>query len=106
MGTIYWVKVQGLRGETKWIDLCNTDEEFNSMTMKNLKEKIRHCFSYMLDVSGSEGDNHEELQMIFQGLRLEGDDTLLCHYGIQDFSVIQLVLKICGGDPGWGAFFF
>lgn len=44
MGTIYWVKVQGLRGETKWIDLCNTDEEFNSMTMKHLKEKNKALF--------------------------------------------------------------
>lgn len=44
MGTVYWVKVQGLRGETKWIDVCNTDEEFNSMTMKHLKEKNKALF--------------------------------------------------------------
>lgn len=52
--------VQGLRGETKWIDLCNTDEEFNSMTMKHLKEKIRHCFSYMSDISGKSSERQSE----------------------------------------------
>lgn len=53
--------VQGLRGETKWIDMCNTDEEFNSMTMKHLKEKkIRHCFSYMSDISGKSSERQSE----------------------------------------------
>lgn len=41
-----------------------------------------------------------DLTMIFASQRLEGDDTLLCLYGIQHLSVIQLVAKLCGGGGG------
>uniref|UniRef100_A0A3B4FX97 Ubiquitin-like domain-containing protein n=1 Tax=Pundamilia nyererei TaxID=303518 RepID=A0A3B4FX97_9CICH len=40
MGKIYQVVVHGLRGEKMMIDLCNTDEQFQNMTVKQLKEKI------------------------------------------------------------------
>lgn len=40
MGKIYQVVVHGIRGEKKTIDLCNTEEQMKSMTVKQLKEKI------------------------------------------------------------------
>ena len=44
MGKIYQVLVQGYRGEKKTIDLCNTEEQMKSMTVKQLKEKIAQKF--------------------------------------------------------------
>uniref|UniRef100_A0A669DTB5 Ubiquitin-like domain-containing protein n=1 Tax=Oreochromis niloticus TaxID=8128 RepID=A0A669DTB5_ORENI len=93
MEKIYQVKVFGIDGEMKVIDLqpvklCSTSAEFNRLTVKDLKEKI----------SVSE----KNLQMIFASQRLEGDDTQLCLYGIQHLSVIQFVVKVYGG----GSFFF
>lgn len=40
MGKTYQVMVHGVRGEKMIIDLCNTDEQFRSMTVLQLKEKI------------------------------------------------------------------
>lgn len=40
MGKIYQVVLFGIRGEKKTIDLCNTEEQMQSMTVKQLKEKI------------------------------------------------------------------
>ncbi|KAM3590886.1 uncharacterized protein V6R79_018298 [Siganus canaliculatus] len=40
MGKIYQVLVNGLRGEKMTIDLCNTEEQMQKMTVLQLKEKI------------------------------------------------------------------
>lgn len=40
MGKIYQVFVQGLRSKTITVDLCNTEEQFRSMTVLQLKEKL------------------------------------------------------------------
>ncbi|KAG7241585.1 hypothetical protein INR49_025505 [Caranx melampygus] len=40
MGKTYQVMVHGVRGEKMIIDLCNTDEQFKSMSVLQLKEKI------------------------------------------------------------------
>lgn len=40
MGKIYQAVVHGLRGEKMIVDLCNTDEQMQSMTVRQLKEKI------------------------------------------------------------------
>lgn len=40
MGKIYQVVVHGIRGEKKTIDLCNTEEQMKSLTVKQLREKI------------------------------------------------------------------
>lgn len=37
--------VHGFRGEKKTVDLCNTDEQMKSMTVKQLKEKIAEKFA-------------------------------------------------------------
>lgn len=40
MGKIYQVVVVGFKGEKVTIDLCNTEEQMRSMTVKQLKVKI------------------------------------------------------------------
>lgn len=40
MGKIYQVVVHGLKGEKVTIDLCNTEEQMQNMTVKQLKLKI------------------------------------------------------------------
>lgn len=40
MGKIYQVVVNGFRGEKVILDLCNTEEQMQSMTVLQLKEKI------------------------------------------------------------------
>lgn len=40
MGKIYQVVVHGVRGEKLMIDLCNTEEQMKSMTVRQLKDKI------------------------------------------------------------------
>uniref|UniRef100_A0A669FAS0 Ubiquitin-like domain-containing protein n=1 Tax=Oreochromis niloticus TaxID=8128 RepID=A0A669FAS0_ORENI len=97
MEKIYQVKVFGIDGEMKVIDLqpvklCSTSAEFNRLTVKDLKEKIVTFYC----------PGNKNLQMIFASQRLEGDDTQLCLYGIQHLSVIQFVVKVYGG----GSFFF
>lgn len=51
MGKIYQVFVHGIRGEKKIIDLCNTEEEMKSLTVKQLKEKIEQTFPEIAGLS-------------------------------------------------------
>lgn len=46
MEKIYQVKVFGVEGEMKVIDLCSTSAEFNRLTVKDLKEKIVQTLGY------------------------------------------------------------
>uniref|UniRef100_A0A3Q3C9G8 Ubiquitin-like domain-containing protein n=2 Tax=Haplochromini TaxID=319058 RepID=A0A3Q3C9G8_HAPBU len=89
MGKIYQVVVHGLRGEKMMIDLCNTDEQFQNMTVKQLKEKI----SQRLPETAGE----EALRLIFTDKMLDGSETKLSEYGIQHMSVIHMVMKVPGG---------
>uniref|UniRef100_A0A3P9D9P6 Ubiquitin-like domain-containing protein n=1 Tax=Maylandia zebra TaxID=106582 RepID=A0A3P9D9P6_9CICH len=89
MGKIYQVVVHGLRGEKMMIDLCNTDEQFQSMTVKQLKEKI----SQRLPETAGE----EALRLIFTDKMLDGSEIKLSEYGIQHMSVIHMVMKVPGG---------
>lgn len=67
MGKIYQVVVHGLRGEKLMIDLCNTEEQMKSMTVRQLKEKITERFP---DTSGEWSGNLtcHSLLMIHPGL--------------------------------------
>nr|XP_024655374.1 uncharacterized protein LOC106674565 [Maylandia zebra] len=89
MGKIYQVVVHGLRGEKMMIDLCNTDEQFQNMTVKQLKEKI----SQRLPETAGE----EALRLIFTDKMLDEAETKLSEYGIQHMSVIHMVMKVPGG---------
>ncbi|PWA28888.1 hypothetical protein CCH79_00012896 [Gambusia affinis] len=90
MGKIYQVVVHGLRGEKLMIDLCNTEEQMQKMTVRQLKEKIAEKLPQTA--------GQENLRLIFTDKHLEGDNTLLSEYGIQHMSVIQLVIKVPGGQ--------
>ncbi|MED6258627.1 hypothetical protein ATANTOWER_009935 [Ataeniobius toweri] len=90
MGKIYQVVVHGLRGEKMMIDLCNTEEQMKKMTVLQLKEKIAE----KLPQTAGE----DNLRLIFTDKNLEGDNSLLSEYGIQHMSVIQLVIKVPGGQ--------
>ncbi|KAM6894920.1 uncharacterized protein PEZ65_022511 [Lycodopsis pacificus] len=89
MGKIYQVIVHGLRGEKMAIDLCNTDEQFKSMTVLQLKGKIAERLP--------ESAGEEALRLIFTDKMLDGNEVLLSEFGIQHMSVIHMVVKVPGG---------
>ncbi|XP_078132713.1 uncharacterized protein LOC144534580 [Sander vitreus] len=89
MGKIYQVVVHGLRGEKMMIDLCNTDEQFRSMTVLQLKEKIAERLP--------ESAGEEALRLIFTDKMLDGNSELLTGFGVQHLSVIHMVVKVPGG---------
>ncbi|XP_030609186.1 polyubiquitin-like [Archocentrus centrarchus] len=89
MGKIYQVVVHGLRGQKMTLDLCNTEEQFKSMTVRQLKEKLAQKLP--------ETTGEEALRLIFTDQMLDGDDSLLSDYGIQHMSVIHMVMKVPGG---------
>uniref|UniRef100_A0A3Q0REB8 Ubiquitin-like domain-containing protein n=1 Tax=Amphilophus citrinellus TaxID=61819 RepID=A0A3Q0REB8_AMPCI len=92
MGKIYQVVVHGLRGQKMTLDLCNTEEQFKSMTVRQLKEKLAQKLP---ETTGK--TNKEALRLIFTDQMLDGDDSLLSDYGIQHMSVIHMVMKVPGG---------
>uniref|UniRef100_A0A3B4TRW8 Ubiquitin-like domain-containing protein n=1 Tax=Seriola dumerili TaxID=41447 RepID=A0A3B4TRW8_SERDU len=89
MGKIYQVMVHGLRGEKMIIDLCNTEEQMQSMTVLQLKEKIATRLP--------ESAGKEDVRLIFTDKHLDGDTMQLSEFGIQHMSVIQMVLRVHGG---------
>ncbi|KAF0029181.1 hypothetical protein F2P81_018286 [Scophthalmus maximus] len=79
MGKIYQVVVHGLRGEKMTVDLCNTEEQMQTMTVLQLRERIAQKLP----------NNADKM--------LDDDATLLSQYGIQHMSVIHMVLRVPGG---------
>uniref|UniRef100_A0A3Q4M4I1 Ubiquitin-like domain-containing protein n=1 Tax=Neolamprologus brichardi TaxID=32507 RepID=A0A3Q4M4I1_NEOBR len=89
MGKIYQVVVIGLRGLKTIVDLCNTDEQFRKITVKQLKEKLAQ------KLPGTEGE--EAMRLMFADKSLDEDEALLFDYGIQHKSIIQMVMRFSGG---------
>uniref|UniRef100_A0AAQ6A3H6 Ubiquitin-like domain-containing protein n=1 Tax=Amphiprion ocellaris TaxID=80972 RepID=A0AAQ6A3H6_AMPOC len=89
MGKIYQVVVIGLRAEKVVIDLCDTEEQFKTITVLQLKEKILSKLACNI--------RPDDFRLIFTYKNLEGDATLLCDYGIEHKSTIQMVLWLGGG---------
>nr|XP_046237258.1 uncharacterized protein zgc:194655 [Scatophagus argus] len=89
MGKLYQVVVHGLRGEKITVDLCNTEEQMQSCTVGQLKDRI------VEKLPGTAGK--DALRLIFTDKMLEDDSDLLSKYGIQHKSVIQIVVKVQGG---------
>ncbi|KAG7241580.1 hypothetical protein INR49_025500 [Caranx melampygus] len=92
VGKMIEVRVLGVRGETKSIDLCNTEEQFKSMTVRQLKEKIAQWQPDYAD--------WKDLRLFSHGQNLDQDSRLLCEYGVQHKSVIYIILKVRGGGGG------
>ncbi|XP_032438413.1 uncharacterized protein LOC116732395 [Xiphophorus hellerii] len=93
MGKIYQVVVSGFRGEKIAINLCNTEEQMQRLTVGQLKEKIVEKFP---DIAAEREYPH----LFFTDKVLEGDTSLLSEYGVQHMSVIQLIRKVPGGGEG------
>ncbi|KAL7374669.1 hypothetical protein ABVT39_005059 [Epinephelus coioides] len=79
------VIVAGLRGDKMEIDLCDTEEQFESITVLQLKEEI-------LKRQPDCGDP-EHIRLIFTDKILDEDSALLSAYGIQHMSVIHMVVR-------------
>ncbi|XP_078019883.1 uncharacterized protein LOC144459610 [Epinephelus lanceolatus] len=84
------VTVVGLRGDKMEIDLCDTEEQFESITVLQLKEEI-------LKRQPDCGDP-EYIRLIFTDKLLDEDSALLSAYGIQHMSVIHMVVRVPGGS--------
>ncbi|KAF3837140.1 hypothetical protein F7725_004604 [Dissostichus mawsoni] len=83
-GKIYQVSVVGLRGDRVFIDIANTEQQFRSMTVKQLKEKMALKFPEI------EGGN---MRLMFTDKDLDEDSKLLSAYGVVDKSVIFMTLR-------------
>uniref|UniRef100_A0A3Q4BD74 Ubiquitin-like domain-containing protein n=1 Tax=Mola mola TaxID=94237 RepID=A0A3Q4BD74_MOLML len=87
MGKIYQVVVFGIKGEKVLLDLCNTQEQMESMTVLQLREKINQRFPEIASA----------VRLIFTTKQLDVDSEPLSKYGIQHMSGIQMVIKVPGG---------
>uniref|UniRef100_A0A096MEB9 Ubiquitin-like domain-containing protein n=1 Tax=Poecilia formosa TaxID=48698 RepID=A0A096MEB9_POEFO len=92
MGKTYQVLAYGLRGKEVVIDLCDTEEQMQSITVGQLKDKILEKMPGIL--------GRENLLLIFAGKILKGDTSLLLDYGIQNMSVILTIVTV--RDRGGG----
>ncbi|KAJ3585589.1 hypothetical protein NHX12_014308 [Muraenolepis orangiensis] len=86
MGKLYQVIVIGFNGEKTTVDLCNTDDQMKAMTVLQLKTKI-----------AERSPGGENLRLIFTNKQLDNDEATLVSFGIQNKSVIQLVMRVPGG---------
>ncbi|CAL8385484.1 unnamed protein product [Arctogadus glacialis] len=93
MGDIYQVIVIGLNGENMFIDLCNTEEQMNAMTVLQLKKKIGE----RLPGRASQKMDNKMDRLIFLSKHLDDDERTLVSYGVQHKSAIQMVIKVPGG---------
>uniref|UniRef100_A0A668AGA1 Ubiquitin-like domain-containing protein n=1 Tax=Myripristis murdjan TaxID=586833 RepID=A0A668AGA1_9TELE len=87
----YRVCVYGMRGEKVTIDLCDTEEQMQNMTVLQLKEKVAEKLPEFAV------ERIETLRLIFTDKELNEDSKLLSSYGIQHMSVIHAVIRIPGG---------
>lgn len=71
------------------IDLCNTEEQMQSMTVRQLKDKIMQKLPGNTDSAA--------IRLIFADKELNEDSQKLSEYGVQHMSVLLLVLRVPGG---------
>ncbi|CAL8327585.1 unnamed protein product [Lota lota] len=90
MGKLFQVIVNGFNGEKMTIDLCNTEEQMQSMTVLQLKKKIAER------LPGRAGDDMNTVRLIFTTKELV-DESTLASYGVQHKSTIQMVMRVPGG---------
>ncbi|CAL8241631.1 unnamed protein product [Merluccius merluccius] len=91
MGKIFQVIVIGFNGEKMTIELCNTEEQMQAITVLQLKSKIAER------LPGSAGDSMEAIRLIFTNKQMEDGASTLVSYGIQHMSIIQMVMRVPGG---------
>ncbi|CAG5897223.1 unnamed protein product [Menidia menidia] len=85
------VVVYGFGGDKMTVDVANNEKELQLMTVLQLKKKIA------LKLPGSPERAVVDMQLVFATKRLDADTKLLCEYGIQHRSIIQMVMTLDGG---------
>ncbi|KAJ4948544.1 hypothetical protein JOQ06_020077 [Pogonophryne albipinna] len=95
MGTIYQVYVKGPNGQQISLDMAKTEEQFKSMTVLQLWEKILEKLPDIDSVKIAQIIS--DLRLIFTDNTLDEDSALLSDYGIQDKSLIFMCIKLPGG---------
>ncbi|MBN3295239.1 uncharacterized protein LOC136771638 [Amia ocellicauda] len=88
MGKIYQVIVVGIRGDKKTVDVGQSEEEMNSLTILEFKKKLIGKMLLNADP--------DELRLIFADRQMEDSDKFSDHH-IKDKSTIFVVLKLPGG---------
>lgn len=78
------------RGRKIEIDLCDTEEQFKDITVRDLKRRITERWEFKED----------DMRLIFAGKQLE-DGRQLSDCGVKHMSVIEFVQRLRGGGlPG------
>ncbi|MED6262190.1 hypothetical protein ATANTOWER_015863 [Ataeniobius toweri] len=93
MATIYQVRVIVENGKRHTIDLCNTEEQMQRMTVGELRKKIDE------KIPQTAGCREEDMILICKDKCLKGDSSLLSEYGIQHMSVIHMGISLPDGGP-------
>uniref|UniRef100_A0A3B3I1A9 Ubiquitin-like domain-containing protein n=1 Tax=Oryzias latipes TaxID=8090 RepID=A0A3B3I1A9_ORYLA len=75
-------------GKQRIVDLCESDEEMQKMTVLQLKEKIAQQIP----------EYRKNVGLIFENKMLDEDSKPLSGYGIQHMSVVRLLLDFSGGE--------
>uniref|UniRef100_A0A8C5EW29 Ubiquitin-like domain-containing protein n=1 Tax=Gouania willdenowi TaxID=441366 RepID=A0A8C5EW29_GOUWI len=88
------VTVYNYNNERMMVDLCSSVKEMELLTVLHLKQKI----GQKMNLTSSESDIVEDMQLIFDGKRLDRNDVTLSLCKLIHQSVIQMVMKMDGGQ--------
>uniref|UniRef100_A0A8C1VX39 Ubiquitin-like domain-containing protein n=1 Tax=Cyprinus carpio TaxID=7962 RepID=A0A8C1VX39_CYPCA len=89
MGRTYQVFVIGMQGEKKTIDVTNSEEEFNNMTVEKLKKKLAEKLP-------QEASDPSALRLLYTSKQLNDTDKFSDH-GIKDKAIICIIIRLPGG---------
>lgn len=89
MGKIYQVVVIGMQAERKIIDVGESEEEFNNMTVENFKKKLAEKLP-------QEASDPSQLRLLYTSKMLNDSDKFSDH-GIKDKAVICIIFRLPGG---------
>uniref|UniRef100_A0A672LEH0 Ubiquitin-like domain-containing protein n=1 Tax=Sinocyclocheilus grahami TaxID=75366 RepID=A0A672LEH0_SINGR len=89
MGRTYQVSVIGMQGEKKTIDVANSEEEFNNMTVEKFKKKLAEKLP-------QEASDLSALRLLYTSKQLNDTDKFSDH-GIKDKAIICIIIRLPGG---------
>ncbi|XP_043923618.1 polyubiquitin-like [Protopterus annectens] len=85
MGKIFQVFVIGIKNEKITLDVAESETQFKSTTVENVKKKLRDRIP-----------GFAECRLLFADTQLE-DDKTLSDYGIEDKSTLTTIVQLLGG---------
>ncbi|KAK1159192.1 polyubiquitin-like [Acipenser oxyrinchus oxyrinchus] len=91
MGKIYQIYVIGVEGKRMTIDVGESEEALNDMTVLAFKKLL------LQKLPGSE--SAEDIRLLFGSKQLEDTDKFSAHE-IKDKSTVVMVLRLPGGEDG------